>query len=126
MCKASARRRELFDLEQRLQLQEQIHIKYLTDHIKETTRVYPSAMVKQGHAPIPSPIVIMKPQKKTKRESILEKVYGFRNTSNSPPPFVPIRPSNIRPPSFLPMQEKRSPPPYGDYYNSTSITDIKH
>ncbi|GAA5808484.1 hypothetical protein MFLAVUS_001875 [Mucor flavus] len=125
MNKASTRRRELFDLEQRLQLQEQIHLQYLTENNKETTKFYP-AMIKQGHAPIPSPIVIMKPQKKSKRESILEKVYGFRNASSSPPPFVPMRPSNTRPPSFLPMQEKRSPPAYGDYRNSAPIIDNKH
>lgn len=124
MNKASNRRRELFDLEQRLQLQEQMHIEYLANK-QQPTIVYQPAMIKQNHSSIPSPIVIMTPQKKTKRDSILEKVYGFRNVSNSPPPFLPIRPSATRPPSFLPMQEKRSPPAYGDYGNSTPI-DSKH
>ncbi|KAG2213101.1 hypothetical protein INT47_011250 [Mucor saturninus] len=122
MNKANSRRRELFDLEQRLQLQEQMHIEYLATK-QPITVAYQPAMVKQNHSSIPSPIVMMTPQKKSKRDSILEKVYGFRN--NSPPPFLPIRPSATRPPSFLPMQEKRSPPPYGDYGNSTPI-DSKH
>lgn len=121
--KASIRRRELFDLEQRLQLQEQMHIEYLATK-QQPTILYQPAMVKQNHSPIPSP-VIMPLQKKTKRDSILEKVYGFRNVSNSPPLFLPVRPSAARPPSFLPMQEKRSPPAYGDYGNSTPI-DSKH
>ncbi|CAO3654449.1 unnamed protein product [Mucor hiemalis] len=126
------RRRELLDLEQRLQMQEQIHVQYILD-TKEPQQVYQSAMVKQGFSTVPSPIVIMKPYKekpkKSKRESLLNKVYGFRNsTSPPPPPIIPnqqiIRPSSIRSPSFLPMQEKRlaaSPPAYGDYRNSTPV-----
>lgn len=132
MSKANNRRRELLDLEQRLQMQEQIHVQYILD-TKEPQQVYQSAMVKQGFSTVPSPIVIMKPYKekpkKSKRESLLNKVYGFRNsTSPPPPPIIPnqqiIRPSSIRSPSFLPMQEKRlaaSPPAYGDYRNSTPV-----
>jgi hypothetical protein len=128
MNKASNRRRELFDLEQRLQIQEQIHIEYLTkNHQQQSTMIYQPAMIKQGHSPIPSPIVIMTPTKKS--ESILEKVYGFRTVSSSllpPPPIcppAPQRPSSIRPPSFLPMKEAKisSPPAYGDYRNSTPL-----
>lgn len=135
MNKSSIRRGELFDLEQRLQMQEQIHIKYLLE-TKQEQQSYQPAMVKQGLSTMPSPIVIMKPHKeqpkKTKRESILNKVYGFRSNNNSPPPIPNaisaqqppfIRPSSIRPPSFLPMQEKRlvSPPAYDDYRNSTPV-----
>jgi hypothetical protein len=136
MNKASNRRRELYDLEQRLQVKEQLHIQYLAKQQQSATTVlYQPAMIKQGHAPIPSPIVMMTPKKqeidtnskKTKRESLLNRVYGFRNVSTSPPPFLaatPQRPSSIRPPSFLPMQEKQrcfSPPAYGDYRNSIPV-----
>ena len=123
ISKSTLRKRELYDLEQRLQLQEQIHAKYLLEQ-EQKECVYSPVMVKQGLSTVVSPIVIMKPhkqeQKKTKRESILHKVYGFRNTTSSPPP---TRPSSIRPPSFLPMKEHRlvSPPAYGDYHNSMPL-----
>lgn len=128
--KASNRRRELFDLEQRLQAQEQLSIQYLAS--AAVTQQQPAAtMIKQSHV---APLVIMTPKKqelptnkqKSKRESILNKVYGFRTGSTSPPLYSssPQRPSSIRPPSFLPMQEKHrslSPPAYGDYRNSIPV-----
>ncbi|CAO0796341.1 unnamed protein product [Mucor circinelloides] len=130
MNKASNRRRELFDLEQRLQEQErQLSLQ------KKEIDMYQPAMIKQGHQIIQqtkaAPLVIMTPQKKlSKRESLLEKIYGSRNISS--PPFLPSsspqRPSTIRPPSFLPMQENYSPPAYDDYRTSTPIilSDSKH
>jgi hypothetical protein len=133
MNKANNRRRQLFDLEQRLQAQEQFHIQLMAKQQQSNNYIdmYQPAMVKQGHQII-QPLVIMTPQKKsTKRESLLNKVYGFRNVSSSPPYFPPtsttttMRPSAIRPPSFLPMQEKprASPPPaYDDYDTSTLLS----
>lgn len=130
MNKASNRRRELFDLEQRLQAQErQLALQ------KREIHMYQPAMIKQGHQIVqqtkPAPLVIMTPQKKlSKRESLLEKIYGSRNISS--PPFLPSaspqRPSTMRPPSFLPMQENYSPPAYGDYRTSTPVmmADSKH
>ncbi|KAK4517890.1 uncharacterized protein ATC70_001238 [Mucor velutinosus] len=131
MNKASNRRRELFDLEQRLQEQErQLSLQ------KKEIDMYQPAMIKQGHQIIQqtkaaAPLVIMTPQKKLpKRESLLEKIYGSRNISSPPflPSSVPQRPSTIRPPSFLPMQENYNPPVYGDYCTSTPIllSDSKH
>ncbi|CEP09766.1 hypothetical protein [Parasitella parasitica] len=125
MNKASNRRRELFDLEQRLQAQE----RQLSLKTKELD-MYQPAMIKQGHQIIPqakpaAPYVIMTPQKKvSKGESLLEKIYGSRNVSSPPylpSPTSPQRPSTMRPPSFLPMQENYSPPAYGDYRTSTPI-----
>ncbi|KAI8645382.1 hypothetical protein BD408DRAFT_411824 [Parasitella parasitica] len=125
MNKASNRRRELFDLEQRLQAQErQLSLK------NKEIDMYQPAMIKQGLQIIPQakptvPYVIMTPQKKlSKRESLLEKIYGSRNVSS--PPFLPSttspqKPSTMRPPSFLPMQENYSPPAYGDYRTSMPI-----
>lgn len=128
MNKASVRRRQLFDLEQRLQAQEQLHHELMAKQQQSKNHIdmYQPAMVKQGHQII-HPMFIMTPQKKTtKRESLLNKVYGFRNVSSSPP-FLPpaktVRPSATRPPSFLPMQEKprTNPPAYGDYTTSTPL-----
>jgi type II secretory pathway pseudopilin PulG len=124
--KANNRRRQLFDLEQRLQVQEQLHIQLMSKQ-QQHIDMYQPAMVKEGHQILP-PLVIMTPQKKsTKRESLLNKVYGFRNVSSSPPFLPPVtttmRPSAARPPSFLPMQEKprANPPAYGDYTTSSPL-----
>lgn len=114
--KINNRRRQLFDIEQRLQAQEQqLQIQLLANHTP--IDVYQPAMVKQGHQIHHPPIVIMTPQKEKlpstnqRRESLLNKLYGFRTASA---PFS--RPSAIRPPSFLPMKENykltMDPPAY--------------
>lgn len=111
--KINHRRRELFDLEQRIQAQEQLHIQFLANH--QPLDIYQPAMLKQGHQIQQAPIVIMTPQKKTnKRESLLSKVYGFRSTQSDMLPYS--KPSSVRPPSFLPMKETytNDPPAYTD------------
>jgi hypothetical protein len=109
MIKTNAKRKALVDLEQRLQAQEQQHLQYIVE--KAQLDLLKPAMVKEGH--VVQPILTQK----SKRDSILNKVYGFRKNNE---PTEPQRPSSIRPPSFLPMQE-RSPPAYGDYRTSVSV-----
>ncbi|KAI8084288.1 uncharacterized protein B0P05DRAFT_534971 [Gilbertella persicaria] len=133
MSKANDRRRELLDLEQRLQAQEEFLVKQRQQ--QQLLGVYQPAMVKDGYQIQQSPsYVIMTPhkdKKKSKRESFLQRVYGFRNASS---PFVPdskqqiMRPSSIRPPSFLPMREKErfnnqenAPPAYDEYKATMAI-----
>ncbi|KAI8876448.1 hypothetical protein K501DRAFT_288896 [Backusella circina FSU 941] len=109
MVRTNARRKELIDLEQRLQAQEQHHLHYIVE--KAQLDLLKPAMIKEGH--VVQPILTQK----SKRDSILNRVYGFRKNNE---PTEPQRPSSIRPPSFLPMQ-LRSPPAYGDYRTSVSL-----
>jgi hypothetical protein len=142
--KANNRRRELKDLEQRLQMQEQLHLYYLAEHAK--LDIMEPAIVKDGHvvkqkdekSPLP-PLPYEKPIIQAgKHDSILKKVYGYRSASTSPPippPQQVTRPSAARPPSFLPMKDRpRSfisetkgilPPAYTDYATSIPISDEK-
>ncbi|KAI8877553.1 hypothetical protein K501DRAFT_337332 [Backusella circina FSU 941] len=147
--KANNRRRELKDLEQRLHMQEQLHLYYLAEHsrldIMEPVIVKEGHVVKQqekplhGKSPLP-PLPHEKPiLQGGKHDSILKKVYGYRDASSSPPippPQQVTRPSAARPPSFLPMKDRpRSfisetkgilPPAYTDYATSIPISDEKN
>ncbi|KAI8362759.1 hypothetical protein BD560DRAFT_425774 [Blakeslea trispora] len=124
--KANDRKRQLIDLEQRLHAQEEF-----LQRQQEIEKCQP-AMVKEGHQIHQSPsYVIMTPQKerkKSKRESFLHRVYGFRSATS---PFIAESKSDstklgpVRPPSFLPMTE-HAPPAYGDCKTSIHIksTDL--
>ncbi|KAI9480935.1 MAG: hypothetical protein EXX96DRAFT_564768 [Benjaminiella poitrasii] len=141
MNKSSIRRRELLDLEKRIEAQEQFSGEYLSKSSNNTLLdMFEPAKIRQNRheqkpATLPAPIVIMTPQKekrvKSKRESLLGKVYGFKLSSAPLSPTLstqgPIinRPSTIRPPSFLPMQEKsirdhEHPPAYDEYCMSST------
>ncbi|KAI9252131.1 hypothetical protein BY458DRAFT_443788 [Sporodiniella umbellata] len=116
VIKINRKKQELMDIEQRIsEVKEKLDTKEV--------QMYEPAVVKEDiyiQSNIPTGPPVMTPKKK-ERNSILHKIYSFRNASTSPP-MSPRKPSSLRSPSFLPMQENRivHPPTYEDSVVSLS------